>query len=163
MEVSMSNSINWILIIVGAVLVLLEVLLGAISGFDFLLLGSAILIGGVLGLFTGNGIAGLTAAGTLSLLYVFVGRKRIRNRLKRPSLPSNTDALIGRTALVTETITNDRPGRIKSEGEEWRAHIAGSHQGPFTVGRKVVVSRIDGVTAFVSPAEEADPSAGVTR
>lgn len=159
----MSNPINWILIIVGAVLVLLEVLLGAISGFDFLLLGSAILVGGVLGLFTGNGILGVAAAGVLSLLYVFVGRKRIRNRLKRPSLPSNTDALIGRTVLVTETITSDRPGRIKAEGEEWRAHIAGSHPGPFDVGRKVVVSRIDGVTAFVSPADEENPSGGVSR
>ena len=103
----MSNPINWILIIVGAVLVLLEVLLGAISGFDFLLLGSAILLGGVLGIFTGNGVVGLAAAGVLSLLYVFVGRKRIRNRLKRPSLPSNTDALIGRTAIVSEAITSD--------------------------------------------------------
>jgi membrane protein implicated in regulation of membrane protease activity len=159
----MSNPINWILIIVGAVLVLLEVLLGAISGFDFLLLGSAILLGGVLGLFAGNGIVGLAAGGVLSLLYVFVGRKKIRNRLKRPSLLSNTDALIGRTVLVSETITGDRPGRIRCEGEEWRAHIAGSHEGPFEVGRKVVVSRIDGVTAFVVPAEGDNPSGGTSR
>lgn len=159
----MSNPINWILIIVGAVLVLLEVLLGAISGFDFLLLGSAILLGGVLGLFTGNGIAGLAAAGVLSLLYIFVGRKRIRSRLKRPSLPSNTDALIGRTALVSETITSDRAGRIRAEGEEWRALIAGELGGPIEVGRRVVVSRIDGVTAYVVPAEGDAPSGGVTR
>ena len=159
----MSNPINWILIIVGAVLVLLEVLLGAISGFDFLLLGSAILLGGVLGLFTGNGIVGLASAGILSLLYVFVGRKRIRNRLKRPSLPSNTDALIGRTAFVSETITSDRAGRIRSEGEEWRALNVDDHGGPIEAGRKVVVSRIDGVTVFVVPAEGDAPSGGVNR
>lgn len=159
----MSNPINWILIIVGAVLVLLEVLLGAISGFDFLLLGSAILLGGVLGIFTGNGIVGLAAAGVLSLLYVFVGRKKIRNRLKRPSLPSNTDALIGRTAIVSEAITSDRAGRVRSDGEEWRALAADDRGGPIEVGRKVVVSRIDGVTAFVVPAEGDLPSGGVKR
>jgi membrane protein implicated in regulation of membrane protease activity len=159
----MSNPINWILIIAGAVLILLEVLLGAITGFDLLLLGSAILLGGILGLVTGQGIAGLAAAGALSLLYVFVGRKRIRNRLKRPSLPSNTDALIGRTCLVSETITSDRPGRIKAEGEEWRAGLVECREGTLEVGRRVVVSRIDGVTAFVVPAEGEQPTGGMSR
>ena len=40
----MSSVINWILIVAGALLILLEVILGAISGFDFLLIGSANLL-----------------------------------------------------------------------------------------------------------------------
>ncbi len=150
----MSQAINWILIIVGAVLVLLEVLLGAISGFDFLLLGSAILLGGILGLVTANAAAGVAAAGILSLLYVFVGRKRIRDRLRRPGIATNTDALIGKTVFVSEPIAPDRAGRIKADGEEWRAQIDGLGTRPIEAGSKVRVTRIDGVTVYVNPVEE---------
>jgi membrane protein implicated in regulation of membrane protease activity len=149
----MSQTVNWILIIVGAVLVLIEILLGAMTGFDFLLIGSAVLAGGVLGLLTGSAPAGLVAAGVLALLYVFVGRRRIRDRLRRRGIPTNTDALLGRTVLVAERITPDRPGRIKHEGEEWRAHVDSSTAAPLEVGARAIVKRIDGVTTFVVPAE----------
>ena len=43
-------TIPWVLIVTGALLILLEVVLGAAMGFDFLLIGSAILVGGVLGM-----------------------------------------------------------------------------------------------------------------
>ena len=86
-------SLNWILIVVGALLILLEVVLGAVSGFDFLLIGSAILLGGVLGVATKSASIGLATGGILALVYVFVGRKKIRSRLARHNLPSNTDAL----------------------------------------------------------------------
>jgi len=147
----MTRSINWILIIVGAALVLMEVLLGAVSGFDFLLIGSAVLVGGLLGVVTGSPAIGAAAAGVLSLVYVLYGRKKIRARLRRPGLPSNTDALIGRTVLVSEPIAHDRAGRVKYEGEEWRA-MAESDQ-PLEMGRRVRVVRIEGVTAILTPAE----------
>jgi len=153
----MTRSINWILIIVGAALVLMEVLLGAVSGFDFLLIGSAVLVGGLLGVVTGSPALGVAAAGVFSLAYVFLGRKRIRERLRRPGLPSNTDALIGRTVLVSEPIAHDRAGRVKWEGEEWRAMAEGT--APIEIGRRVRVVRIEGVTAFVTPVE-AETTAG---
>jgi membrane protein implicated in regulation of membrane protease activity len=153
----MTHPINWILIIVGAALVLMEVLLGAVSGFDFLLIGSAIVVGGLLGFAFHSPAVGIAAAGILSLAYVFLGRKRIRARLRRPGLPSNTDALIGRAVRVCERITHDRAGRIKYEGEEWRAVSEGNT--PIEDGRMVRVVRIEGVTAFVTPVE-AEPTAG---
>jgi membrane protein implicated in regulation of membrane protease activity len=153
----MIRSTNWILIIVGAALVLMEVLLGAVSGFDFLLIGSAVLAGGLLGILTHSPAVGVATAGILSLAYVLLGRKRIRARLRRPGLSSNTDALLGRTMLVSEPIAKDRAGRVKWEGEEWRAMAEGTV--PLETGRSVRVVRIEGVTLFVVPAE-ADPSAG---
>jgi membrane protein implicated in regulation of membrane protease activity len=161
----MNGVINWSLIAVGAILILLEVVLGAVSGFDLLLIGSALLLGGVLGQVIHSGYLGLTAAAVLSLLYVFLGRRRIRGKLMRPNIPSNTDALLGRTAMVTEAVGADRAGRIKCEGEEWRAlhddtaaagsgtRAAASPGGPLQKGSKVRVTRIDGVTAYVVPAE----------
>jgi membrane-bound serine protease (ClpP class) len=147
------ESWNWFLIVGGAVLILLEVVLGAASGFDLLLIGSAVLVGGVLGLVTGSSSIGFATAGVLALLYVFLGRRRIKRRLVRPGMESNTDALLGRTARVVEAITEARPGRIQMEGEEWRAQVAPPQRGPIEAGRTVRVIRIDGVTVFVEPAE----------
>lgn len=155
----MSGVINWILIVVGAVLVLIEVLMGAVSGFDCLLIGTAVLAGGVLGLVFHSPGLGLAAAGALSVIYVLVGRRRIRARLQRPGIPSNTDALLGRVVRVTEPIAPDRPGRIKFEGEEWRA-TGDEAAGVIEVGRSVVVSRIDGVTVHVVPVGPADAGGG---
>jgi membrane protein implicated in regulation of membrane protease activity len=164
----MSTGVNWFLIVAGAVLILVEVLLGAASGFDFLLIGSAVLLGGALGLGVSSTPVGLATAGVLSLLYVFVGRRRIRGRLRRPGIPSNTDALLGREVMVVEAITAERAGRIKVEGEEWRALVDGpppeptppspkTGQEPVAVGSKVRVSRVDGVTVYVVPVEGHSP------
>jgi membrane protein implicated in regulation of membrane protease activity len=144
-------SLNWILIVAGALLILLEVLLGAISGFDLLLIGSAILLGGVLGLATNSATLGMATAGVLALIYVFLGRKKIRSRLGRPNLRSNTDALLGREVRVTEAIGSDHAGRIRFEGDEWRALPAAPSGEGFAVGTTVRIERIDGVTVYVRP------------
>ena len=162
----MNPVINWALIIAGAILIIVEVILGAISGFDFLLIGSAILLGGVVGLAAHSGTIGLAAGGVLSLVYVFVGRKRVRNRLRRPGIPSNTDAVLGRTALVVKDITAREAGQIKLEGEEWRAlpDLDGEAGDPaeirYPAGARVRVSRIDGVTAYVVAAAALSPAEG---
>ncbi|MBM3287431.1 MAG: NfeD family protein [Candidatus Eisenbacteria bacterium] len=158
----MANPLNWILIVAGAIMILIEVVLGAVAGFDFLLLGSAVLLGGLLGVVTGNGLVGLAAAGVLSLLYVLLGRKKIRSRLRRPSIPSNTDALMNRIAIVIEPIGADHPGRVRSEGEEWLARLADESVGEIESGRRVRVSRIDGVTVYVAPAGAGDSTGGVS-
>jgi membrane protein implicated in regulation of membrane protease activity len=152
----MSTVITWILIVGGALLILLEVLLGAISGFDFLLIGSALLLGGVLGLILHQPLVGLAAAGVLSLLYVLVGRRRIRDRLRRPGIATNTDALLGRVVAVSVEVGADHAGRIRLEGEEWRA-LLDRREAPeapaIPAGAKAQVTRVDGVTVFVVPAD----------
>jgi membrane protein implicated in regulation of membrane protease activity len=150
----MEKPISWILVILGAALVLLEILLGAVSGFDFLLIGSAVLAGGLVGLVTGQYVIGLATAGVLSLLYVAFGRRRLRARLKRPGIPSNTDALLGQEVLVVEKTGCDHAGLVRHEGEEWRALLDEREcpgAPPVPAGRRVRVRRIDGVTVFVVP------------
>jgi membrane protein implicated in regulation of membrane protease activity len=156
----MPKLVNWLLVFAGAVLILIEVLLGAATGFDFLLLGSAVLLGGVLGLLLHSPAVGLATAGVLSLLYVGVGRRRLRGRLHRPGIPSNTDALLGRTVSVTETVGTDRAGRIKIEGEEWRAQLDGVPGERLEAGAKAKVTRIDGVTVYVVATGEGVPEGG---
>ncbi len=144
-------TVNWVLIIGGAVLILLEVLLGAATGFDFLLIGSALVLGGVLGLVLKSSVTGFAAAGVLALAYVFVGRRRVRSRLGRPGLASNTDFLIGKTVRVVEPIRTGHPGRVKYEGEVWRAELTQPSESTLDSGKDARVVRIDGVTVFVEP------------
>jgi membrane protein implicated in regulation of membrane protease activity len=146
-------SVNWILIVAGALLVLLEVVLGAITGFDLLLIGTALLAGGILGLVLNSTSIGIAAAGVLALAYVFVGRKRIRQKFRRAGLPSNTDALLGRTVRIVEAIGPHHPGRVKLEGEEWRAELASERAGELPLGSNARVVRVDGVTVFVEQTE----------
>ena len=61
------NFWNWVLIIVGALMVLVEVALGGFAGFDLVLIGSAFVLGGGLGLALGNPIIGLIVASVLCL------------------------------------------------------------------------------------------------
>jgi membrane protein implicated in regulation of membrane protease activity len=144
-------SANWILIIGGAVLILIEVLLGAATGFDFLLIGSALLLGGLFGLLLKSASLGVAAAGVLALAYVFFGRRHVRSRFGRPNMPSNTDSLIGKTVRVVEPIRAGHPGRVKHEGEEWRAESARPSATVLDTGTEARIVRIDGVTVFVEP------------
>jgi membrane protein implicated in regulation of membrane protease activity len=148
-------SLNWILILAGAVLILFEVILGAATGFDFLLVGSALLLGGFLGLLTKSTALGVAAAGALALVYVLYGRKRIRSRLVRKGIASNVDAILGKVGRVHERIASDHIGRVKLEGDEWRAGLVRSSDGPLEPGRDVRIVRVDGVTVFVEPADSA--------
>jgi membrane protein implicated in regulation of membrane protease activity len=78
---------SWILIVVGAILVILEFLLGAMSGFDLLLLGAAILVGGIVGILSGTPVAGIATAVVLSIVYATFGRRRIHRRRPVPRFP----------------------------------------------------------------------------
>ena len=69
----MSIDWNWALVVVGALLVLIEVALGGFAGFDLVLIGSSMALGGTLGLMFGSVPVGLDLASALSLVYIAAG------------------------------------------------------------------------------------------
>ena len=140
---------NWVLIVAGAVMVLVEVALGGFAGFDLVLIGSSFVLGGILGLIVGNPVAGLVTASVLCLLYIVAGRRWVRARLKRPGLATNTDALIGQRALVTQALSVHQPGQVSLRGEVWRARPAPDEPGTLEIGVEVMVEGIEGVTLIV--------------
>ncbi|MBI5709642.1 MAG: NfeD family protein [Candidatus Eisenbacteria bacterium] len=140
---------NWVLIVAGALLVLVEVALGGFAGFDLVLIGSSFLVGGALGLLFGNAVLGLVVASVLCVAYIAVGRRWVRGRMQRQGLPTNTDALIGQQALVTEPVAEHRPGQVRLRDEMWRARPAPGAAGPFEAGTLVTVEAVDGVTLLV--------------
>jgi len=137
------------LIIVGALLVLIEVGLGGFAGFDLVLIGSSFVVGGAVGRFSGSAGAGLITASALCLGYIVAGRRFLRARLRRPHVPTNTDALIGQRGLVTAALTEHAPGQVRVRDEVWRARPATGQAGPFEPGSEVTVEGVEGVTLIV--------------
>jgi membrane protein implicated in regulation of membrane protease activity len=143
--------VNWMLLIVGGLAIVVEVALGAVTGFDLALLGGSLATGGAVGLLSGSARVGLFAAGGLAFVYLAFFRRMIRARLIVKHTPSNTDAVLGKTGVVTDRIAPHAPGRIKVGDEVWRARLLRDAEGepPREAGSTVVVESVDGVTLNV--------------
>jgi membrane protein implicated in regulation of membrane protease activity len=143
--------VNWLLLIVGVLAFVFEVLLGVVTGFDLALLGASLAAGGAVGLLAGSAKVGILSAGLLAFAYLAFFRRRIRSRLLVTHTPSNADAVLGRTGVVTDRIAPHAPGRIKVGDEVWRARLAHDAEGEPArePGATVTVESIDGVTLNV--------------
>lgn len=145
----MNNWVNWMLVIVGVVCIIVELLMGAITGFDLALLGVALSAGGAVGLFFSSTKIGLFSAGALAFVYMAFIRRWVRAKLSVKSQPSNVDALIGRTGIVTSRIAAHEPGRVKIGEEIWRAELARQDGAARDAGAEITVESVEGVTLRV--------------
>jgi membrane protein implicated in regulation of membrane protease activity len=140
---------NWVLLIAGALMILIEVILGGFAGFDLVLIGSAFVLGGAVGLVLGSAPAGFVIASVLCVAYIALGRRWVRDRMRGRGVPSNVDALVGQQGLVTQRVAAHEAGQVKVKDETWRAVPAAGAAGPFEPGSVVTVSGVDGVTLQV--------------
>jgi membrane protein implicated in regulation of membrane protease activity len=145
----MGSGWNWLLLVTGAVFILVEVAFGGFAGFDLILIGSAFLLGGGVGLLAHSPALGLLVASALCVGYIAVGRRWVRARLKSQTVTSNADALLGQRAMVTARVAEHAPGQVKVKDEVWRAVPAPGVSGPFEAGAVVTVEGVDGVTLRV--------------
>jgi membrane protein implicated in regulation of membrane protease activity len=145
----MSLNWNWLLVVAGALMILLEVALGGFAGFDLVLLGSALAIGGAVGLAAGSATTGFVVASVLCVVYIALGRRWVRARLRHRPMPSNVDALLGAKAVVTVRLSEHEPGQVKVHDETWRARPAIGVMAAFEAGAVVTVEAVDGVTLLV--------------
>ncbi|HTX28750.1 MAG TPA: NfeD family protein [Streptosporangiaceae bacterium] len=76
----------------------------------------------------------------------------IKHIKQPPPLRTGTAALVGRTAIVLEEVT-DHGGRVQIGGEEWSSRAYMEDSPPIKVGTKVDVMQITGATALVYPRE----------
>jgi len=140
------NWVNWLLVIVGIVCVIIELALGALTGFDLALVGGSLTVGGIIGLFTGSAKIGLLAGGVLSFIYLVLFRRWLRAKLTVKDQPSNVDALVGKTGVVTQKIGAAEAGLVKVGSEVWRAELAQAGDGARDVGATVKIEAVEGVT-----------------
>lgn len=145
----MDNWINWLLVIGGVLCVIVELALGAVTGFDLALIGGSLSLGGAAGLLSHSEKVGLFAAGILCFVYFALFRNWLRARLQVKHQPSNVDAVVGRWGTVTRKIGPQQPGTVKVGSEEWRAELAGAEDNAREPGEVVTVVAVEGVTLKV--------------
>ncbi len=130
--------------------IIAELILGAITGFDLALIGLSLALGGGVGLWFGSTKAGLFSAAVLALIYLLFFRRLLRHKLTPKEQPTNVDAIMGRTAVVTVRIAPHTPGQVKVSDEIWRAELEKEEiETALEPGTKVTVAGIDGVTLKV--------------
>ena len=141
--------VNWLLVIGGIVCVIAELALGAMTGFDLALVGGSLAIGGVVGFLAGSEKIGLFAAGGLALVYLAIFRGMLKTALTVKHHPSNVDAIVGKTGVVTQRIALHEAGMVKVGSEIWRAEFSGSDEAARDSGATVRVESVEGVTLKV--------------
>lgn len=141
-----SITIPQLFVIGGLLLVLAELFVGIETGFDLVLIGSIMILSGFVGIFTGSTMLMLILAVALSIVYMAIGRRYIKQRITIITRKTNIDRVVGSTGVVVRTITPESPGMIRVNDEDWRASAAE------IIYEKdaVVVQGIEGVTAIVS-------------
>jgi membrane protein implicated in regulation of membrane protease activity len=145
----LGNGVNWLLVIGGIVCVIIELALGALTGFDLALVGGSLAVGGAVGLLAGSANVGLLAAAALALVYFVVFRRWLRIKLTVRDQASNVDAVMGRPGVVTKRIAPRDPGLVKVGAEEWRAELVPGDETVREVGAAITVTSVEGVTLKV--------------
>lgn len=139
---------------VGIALALAEML--SMDLFLLMLAGGA-LAGMGAAFLTDSVVVQVLAASAAALLLLAGVRPPLVRRLHGgPDLVLGPANLVGARGIVTETVAEHRPGRVKLGGESWLAVSTGAESG-IAVGRTVEVVSISGATAEVRPV--ADPPA----
>lgn len=92
-----------------------------------------------------------------SIVFLFVARPIVKDRLLHDKQPTNADMVIGQTALVTQEIDNlKQTGRVSVMGLDWSARS--ENGGILPENTQVRVIRIDGVKLIVSSVTEEEGS-----
>ncbi|HET6372377.1 MAG TPA: NfeD family protein [Candidatus Polarisedimenticolia bacterium] len=140
---------NWTLILSGATLILIEVALGGFAGFDLVLIGSAFVVGGAIGLAFHHVYLGLFISGVLCAAYILGGRRYVKAKIHVKGVESNADAVVGQRGVVLARIAPHQAGRVRVKDEEWRAALAEETAGAIAEGAEITVAGVDGVTLLV--------------
>lgn len=135
-----------ILIILGMVAVIIEIIIGAVTGFELLVLGIVFIIGGIVGMFTQSMPLAIATIVVLTLAYIFFARRLIQQSLHITTQKTNIESIISKTARVVVDITPDDPGQVKIEGEVWRAES----DEKCAIGDNVIIKTVSGVTVKVT-------------
>lgn len=141
---------SWIVwLIVAAILGVAELLT---TTFAFGLIAAAAVVAAVVGGFHLAVPIQLAAFVVASAAGLGLVRPVALKHVKQPPmLRTGTAALVGRSAIVTEEVT-EHGGRVKIDGEEWTSRPYDESL-VIPVGAKVDVMQIRGATAVVYPRE----------
>ncbi len=90
-------------------------------------------------------------------LFVFLARKffvKAEKVTHAEDTKTNIEALVGKTAIVTQPISYDQRGYVKVGGEEWGAVWPTDDGFVFDIGDRVKLVSVDGIKFIIAPHEE---------
>jgi membrane protein implicated in regulation of membrane protease activity len=157
----MSHDTQWLLWLAAALgSCLVEI--ATVDFFFLMIAGGALVASAAAGLYAPAPVQVILFAISSGALLVTVRPPLRRWARNTPGEPMNVAALVGREAMVLETVT-DQAGTVKLAGEVWTARTDFEHS-TLEVGSDVQVVRIDGATAVVvpSPAPPAPPTVRIS-
>jgi inner membrane protein len=141
----MEASILLIFIGIGLVMILLELVMGVFTGFDFVFLGSAFIIGGLIAWPFHSWILALVLTMIICLAYIALGRRYVHRWAAGKKEITNIDRIIGLKGIVLQPISLSNTGLVKVGNEEWRARA----ETAIEQGAMIKVIGIIGVTLSV--------------
>jgi membrane-bound serine protease (ClpP class) len=145
------SMVGLLLVVLGIALLLLELKVpsfGAlgVGGAISLVIGSVMVTDVVPGVRVGLGIIVPTAIG-FAVVFLFLGRLALRAQQQPPV--TGAEALVGYLGRVRTPLLANETGLVDVRGEIWRAISSV----PLPPGHPVRVSRVDGLTLTVEPAD----------
>ena len=148
MDIIISSWLLWL--IIAAILIIIELLTSMIATFC---LAAGCLVAMVCALLGWGIETQLTGAIIGTVIAFILVQPLIRHRKetikKQDKSASNMDALIGRTAVLTESITEYAPGRTRIDGVNWQ--IRTNSNAPLTKGSKVRIIGYDSIILIAEP------------
>jgi membrane-bound serine protease (ClpP class) len=136
------------LTVIGLVMGLVVLAVGVEIGIDLLLIGSILLVSGLIGVSVQNSLVAVVLSIILSIIYMLYGRTIIRRRLTVATRSTNIDRLIGKVATLKTAVDPESVGSIRIDDEDWRVRSSEA----IAKGEKVTVVAVEGVTLEVTKA-----------
>lgn len=86
--------------------------------------------------------------GLVSALLLILTRPFVKKVIKLKHVSTNADRMIGKTAIVSEKISEDFPGAVEYSGVTWTAKSENGEE--IQIGEKVVIKAIEGSKLIVA-------------
>ena len=136
----------WLIFVgIGLFLVVLELILGVETGLDLVFVGSAFVLGGLISLPFQSWYLTLIITVVICIVYIFVLRHIIKQRLSVTKVKTNIDTITGKKGVVLKNISVNTTGRVRIGGEQWRA----TAEEDIAEGENIIVISLNGVTLTV--------------
>lgn len=120
----------------------------ATTGFLVFWFGIGALVTLIISLFINNIIIQGTIFIMTSTILIFLTKPLVNKYINKPTIPTNTYSIIGKTGIVTKRIDNIKgQGQVKIENEIWSAKSENNVS--IEEGTEVTVEKIDGVKVVV--------------
>jgi inner membrane protein len=143
------SSMWFVFVCIGLAMILLELILGIVTGLDLVFLGSAFVIGGLVTWPFHSWILTLITTMLICIAYIVLGRRYVNRWTSRQKEKTNVDTILGKKGIALQRIPPDECGLVKVGNEEWSARADESIE----KDEAIIVADIGGVTLKVKKAK----------